>query len=276
MLLRGLSVFAPGLCKQVCLADSLARASDFGFASATTLDFPGGWATALDCSLQLCFDFSGYPDIAIGLALVFGIAFPFNFDGPYRACDIRDFRRRWHMTLSGFLRDYVYVALGGIWHGAGWPFVIWGAMHGAGMVVHRLWRRSGARLPAVPAWPLSFLFVVLALVMFRAPDVATALAVCRALIDVGSFDPAALTGWRIYASQAPFVLWLNALDTMGVGLGGWLLILACLGLSVFGRNSSQPGTASRPTPGWALLTVVPLVVGVPAMQTGQPFIYLRF
>ena len=251
---------------------------------------------SLAYTLQLYFDFSGYSDMAIGLAMMFGIVFPLNFDSPYRACDIRDFWRRWHMTLSRFLRDYVYVTLGGnrqgalrtyrnlfltfvvggIWHGAGWPFVIWGAMHGAALCVHRAWSERGLRLPAPLGWLATFLFVMLALVMFRSPTVDVAVAVYRAMLDVGSFDAGALGAWRIDAAGSPVLGWLNLADRPGLGGGGWPFVVACLALCVFGRNSNTLARNFEPTLARGLACVLLFGLSVVAIETESRFIYFQF
>jgi len=296
MVARGSFLIAIGLFKKVCLADTLGRASDAGFAQATSLDFTGGWITALSYSLQLYFDFSGYSDIAIGLAMLFGIRFPLNFDSPFMASDLRDFWHRWHMTLSRFLRDYVYVPLGGnrrgrllmyrnlfltflvggIWHGAGWPFVIWGALHGVGIGAHRAWSGAGYRMPAIAGWLCTFLFVILAFVMFRAPDVGTALAVYRAMLDVGSLDPSALAAWRIEATGSAVLTWVNALDMVGLGLGGWGFVATCLGICLWGRNSNSLAAAFRPGPVQALVAVLFFMAAVLSIEIESRFIYFQF
>jgi D-alanyl-lipoteichoic acid acyltransferase DltB (MBOAT superfamily) len=152
------------------------------------------WVPTTAYTLQIYFDFSGYSDMAIGLALMFGLRLPLNFNAPYRAVSVRDFWRRWHMTLSRFLRDYLYIPLGGnrcgplrqavnvvatmllggLWHGANWTFVAWGGLHGAGLAVSHLWQGSGLRLPRAAAWALTLLFVMGSWVLFRSADFATA------------------------------------------------------------------------------------------------------
>ena len=296
MVARGSFLIAIGLFKKVCIADTLGRASDAGFSGAAALDCFGGWMTALSYSLQLYFDFSGYSDIAIGLALLFGIRFPVNFDSPFRATDLRDFWRRWHMTLSRFLRDYVYVPLGGnrrgdlvayrnlfltfliggIWHGAGWPFVVWGALHGIGTGLHRAWSVKGFRMPEPLGWVCTFLFVVLAFVMFRAPDVGTALAIYAAMIDVGSLDAAAAMAWRIDGTGSAVLAWVGALDIAGVGLGGWGFVAACLGISVLGRNSNALATSFRASPWQGAAAAVLFVAAVLALEAERRFIYFQF
>lgn len=201
---QGLLLFALGLAKKVLLADYLADWANTGYAQAADLNAFEAWFTSLSYSLQLYLDFSGYTDMAIGISLMFNIRLPINFNSPYKAHSIQDFWRRWHITLSRFLRDYVYIPLGGnrnsslrtyenlfatfviggIWHGAGWTFIIWGALHGAAMALHRWWDRLGLSLPASISWALTFLFVNLTWVFFRAPSVADALAMCEAMIGL--------------------------------------------------------------------------------------------
>jgi D-alanyl-lipoteichoic acid acyltransferase DltB (MBOAT superfamily) len=159
------------------------------------------WVATGAYTLQIYFDFSGYSDMAIGLALMFGLRLPFNFDAPYRAVSARDFWRRWHMTLSRFLRDYLYIPLGGnrcgparqafnvvatmllggLWHGASWTFVAWGGLWGAALAVNHLWAAAGLRLPRPLAWALTLLFTMAGWVLFRSPDFASAGAMFRAL-----------------------------------------------------------------------------------------------
>ena len=190
----GVFIFALGLIKKVLIADNLGQWANDGYASAQALTMVDAWGTSLLYSFQLYFDFSGYSDMAIGLALMFNISMPLNFNSPYQACNIQDFWRRWHMTLSRWLRDYIYIPLGGkraalpriyfnlfatflvggIWHGAGWTFLIWGALHGAAVVFHRIWQDFGLRLPDWIGWAITFMFVNFAWVFFRAEDLPTA------------------------------------------------------------------------------------------------------
>jgi len=200
----GLMIFSAGLFKKVVLADTFAQWSTPGFDTATSLTFVQAWITGLSYTFQLYFDFSGYVDMAIGSAMIFNIHLPINFDSPYRSLSIQDFWRRWHMTLSRFLRDYLYVPLGGyrsgelrtyinlfitfllggLWHGASWMFVVWGALHGTALVLHRLWSRSGLSLPTPIAWLITFVFVVVTWVFFRATDMASALMVLKGMASV--------------------------------------------------------------------------------------------
>jgi D-alanyl-lipoteichoic acid acyltransferase DltB (MBOAT superfamily) len=190
---RGFVLFLIGVAKKVLLADTLAMVADPLFAQAGLAAIPA-WVATGAYTLQIYFDFSGYSDMAIGLALMFGLRLPFNFDAPYRALSPRDFWRRWHITLSRFLRDYLYIPLGGnrcgaarqafnviatmllggLWHGANWTFVAWGGLWGAALAANHLWLSAGLRLPAALGWIGTLLFVMAGWVLFRSPDFASA------------------------------------------------------------------------------------------------------
>jgi alginate O-acetyltransferase complex protein AlgI len=214
LLALGTTLFVMGLGKKVLLADTAAIYATPQFdaaANGVALHMIAAWSGALAYTAQLYFDFSGYSDMAIGIGLMFGIRLPLNFASPYKASSIIDFWRRWHMTLSRFLRDYIYISLGGnrkgsarrhvnlfltmllggIWHGAGWTFVVWGALHGAYLAINHGWRalRVGLGLSAEASSPwgirlaraITFLAVVVAWVFFRAEDVNTAMAMLSAM-----------------------------------------------------------------------------------------------
>ena len=186
----GLFIFSIGLFKKVVIADTFAVWATAGFDYVETLNLIEAWATSLSYTFQLYFDFSGYTDMAIGLALLFNIRLPINFNSPYKATNIQDFWRRWHITLSRFLKDYVYIPLGGnkkgefrtysnllatfiiggIWHGAGWTFVFWGFLHGIALVIHRAWSKLGFKIWTWLAWLITFNFINIAWVFFRAKE----------------------------------------------------------------------------------------------------------
>ena len=197
----GMFIFSMGLFKKVAIADSFAIWATQGFDVADKLNMVEAWATSLSYTFQLYFDFSGYTDMAIGIALLFNIKLPINFNSPYKATSIQDFWRRWHITLSRFLRDYLYIPLGGnrrgesrtylnlfatfllggIWHGAGWTFVFWGALHGFAMVINRAWQKLGYRMHTLLAWFITFNFVNIAWIFFRAKDFDDALKVLHGM-----------------------------------------------------------------------------------------------
>ena len=206
-LARGAMLFIIGLLKKVALADTLAPNVDMLFAKATggaALNGAEAWLAAVSFALQIYFDFSGYSDMAIGLARMFGFRLPFNFDAPYRSASIREFWRRWHVTLSRFLRDYLYIPLGGnrlggtrqavnviitmllggLWHGASWTFVAWGGLHGAALAVNGAWARARLQLPWALGWLVTMLFVLVGWVLFRAADFATAWHMLESMVGL--------------------------------------------------------------------------------------------
>jgi len=202
----GLFIFSIGMFKKVIIADTFAIWANNGFDGGKTLDFISAWATSLSYTFQLYFDFSGYCDMAIGASLLFNIWLPINFNSPYKAFDIQDFWRRWHITLSRYLRDYLYIplggnrcsttrvyfnimatfVLGGLWHGASWMFVIWGSLHGVALIIHRVWSGLNWRLPKAAAWLLTFSFVNITWVFFRAKNIDDALRVISGMVDISS------------------------------------------------------------------------------------------
>jgi len=200
----GLFIFSIGLFKKVVIADSFAKWATAGFDRAEVLNLLEAWAASLSYTFQLYFDFSGYTDMAIGAALLFNIKLPINFNSPYKALDIQDFWRRWHITLSRFLRDYIYIPLGGnrrgsfrtynnllatfilggIWHGAGWTFVFWGFLHGMALVIHRFWKSLGFAMPRMLAWFITFNFVNITWVFFRAKEWDDAIKVLGSMFNL--------------------------------------------------------------------------------------------
>jgi alginate O-acetyltransferase complex protein AlgI len=200
----GLFIFSIGLFKKTVIADTFSLWAIPGFDAATTLNFFEAWATSLSYTFQLYFDFSGYTDMAIGAALLFNIKLPINFNSPYKATDIQDFWRRWHITLSRFLKDYVYIPLGGnrngkfitynnllftfivggVWHGAGWTFIFWGGLHGIALVIHRAWNKLGFKLWTWLAWLITFNFINIAWVFFRAKEWDDALKVLGGMFSL--------------------------------------------------------------------------------------------
>lgn len=200
----GLFIFSIGLFKKVVIADSFAVWATNGFDNAAVLNLFEAWATSLSYTFQLYFDFSGYCDMAIGAALLFNIKLPINFNSPYKALNIQDFWRRWHITLSRFLRDYIYIPLGGnrkgrlrtyanlmatfiiggIWHGAGWTFVFWGFLHGVALVIHRIWSELGFKMNKFLAWFITFNFINITWVFFRAKEWDDALKVLKGMFGL--------------------------------------------------------------------------------------------
>jgi alginate O-acetyltransferase complex protein AlgI len=323
----GITIFAIGLAKKVLIADNLAEYAAPVFSPKSEMPtLLTAWGGALAYTFQLYFDFSGYSDMAIGLSRLFGIRLPLNFNSPYKATSITEFWRRWHMTLSRFLRDYLYIplggnrhgefrrhanlfitmVLGGLWHGAGWNFVIWGALHGAFLIVNHAWRElchkfglglsgRGGRWLAIA---LTFVCVVFGWVYFRAPDLPTANHIVLGMLG---FNGAALPD-AIASRLGP--LW-PLLQGMGVqaGLGGgaafvglWFWI-AVGGLIAFvfpntqeimhrfepayveGRAADVARTTAfawQPRRRVAILVGLLLALGVLALSRPTEFLYFQF
>jgi alginate O-acetyltransferase complex protein AlgI len=211
----GLTLLLIGLVKKVCIADQLApyatNVFDHAAQGSYRIGLLAAWQGALAYTVELYTDFSGYSDMAIGLARMFGVKLPANFNSPYKSTSIIEFWRRWHMTLSRFLRDYLYVPLGGnrkgslrrylnlmitmllggLWHGAGWTYVAWGGLHGLYLLINHAWRNFTKReLPSLPAGLITLLAVITAWVFFRASDFASAANIVEGLFGLnGTGDP---------------------------------------------------------------------------------------
>lgn len=269
----GLFILSMGLFKKVVVADTFAVWATQGFDKLQVLNCGDAWAASLSYAMQLYFDFSGYTDMAIGSALMFNIKLPLNFNSPYKALDIQDFWRRWHMTLSRWLRDYLYIPLGGnrkgpgrtyfnlfltfllggLWHGAGWTFVVWGALHGVGSVLHRSWQRLGFRMPRWLAWLITFNFVNVAWVFFRAKTFPDAVKVLKGMLGFSAF-------------------------AMPEGLPGNSLVLglALLIFVVVAKNSMELADHFRPNWKWAMLVLLMIASGVFNLGRVSEFLYFQF
>jgi len=204
----GLMIFAIGLFKKVIIADTFrAFVEPIYDGKFPAPAFADAWGATLAFTLQIYFDFSGYSDMAIGLARIFNVRFPENFDSPYQSTSLIEFWRRWHITLSFFLRDYLYIPLGGnrrgelrrninlfitmllggLWHGANWTFVMWGALHGGFLSLNHVWRKRGRALPPLVCWALTFLLVVIAWVFFRAATFSRAAQLLSGMVGLNGF-----------------------------------------------------------------------------------------
>jgi len=284
---RGLIMLSIGLAKKVLIADSLSPFVHHAFDVARTLSFSDAAFGALCYTLQLYFDFSGYCDMAIGCAFLFNIELPWNFNSPYKATSIQDFWRRWHMTLSRWLRDYLYIPLGGnrhgagrtlcnlfltfllggLWHGAAWTFVIWGAMHGAALAIHRVWSKSGRSLHCILAWPITFLFVNLSWIVFRATDFACVKKFAVAFTGAN--------GWELSKS------FVNALLNVSVFPSKPALrffVVGILLIALFGRNSQSMLTLlpSKRIHVWAAFLLAASIALLCIPDKPQEFIYFQF
>ena len=324
----GLTIFAIGLFKKVLLADPVgayARPVFDAAAAGVPLTALEAWGGALAYTFQLYFDFSGYSDMAIGLSRLFGVVLPLNFHSPYKAVNIIDFWRRWHMTLSRFLRDYLYVplggnrrgsarrylnlmitmVLGGLWHGAGWTFVLWGTLHGAYLAINHGWhalrRRVGhdlARSSAagrVAGCALTFLAVVMAWVVFRAADLPAALLMLKAMAGANGFvvPDVWLPKWGAFGQwlAAHGVVFGDTRDLVPAGLVHWIWILLLVvwcapntqqWLAAFRPALALPADlrparfAWRPTPAFALVAAALVTLSIFNLHRQSEFLYFQF
>jgi D-alanyl-lipoteichoic acid acyltransferase DltB (MBOAT superfamily) len=292
----GLFIFSIGLFKKVVIADTFAVWATQGFDVATTLYLFEAWATSLSYTFQLYFDFSGYTDMAIGLALLFNIRLPVNFNSPYKATNIQDFWRRWHITLSRFLRDYVYIPLGGnrkggfrtynnlmatfviggLWHGAGWTFVFWGFLHGLALIIQRLWEKLGFKLWTWLAWLITFNFVNIAWVFFRAKEWDDAIKVLGSMF---SLDNIVLP--NMLESRLPF------LTDLGVNFGDFVVnirgdfytpvwIFIGFIIVLFFRNSMQLLNHFKTSFYFLIYTIIILIIALGGLNEFSEFLYFNF
>lgn len=321
----GLSVLGIGLVKKILFADPLADLADPVFSAAQyggTVLFFEAWAATLAYSLQLYFDFSAYSDMAIGISLMFGIRLPINFDSPYKATSIIDFWQRWHITLSRFLRDYLYIALGGnrkgharrylnlfatmalggLWHGASWNFLLWGALHGLYLIVNHAWRTlkperpatTGARRVAgrAAAWLLTFLAVAVAWVFFRAATLESAFHLLSIMAGrEGIALPPSLAGatasaWGVVARPD----WLGSFPAARGGALLAVLMLVCLMMPnvqqtfrlhqpalLHGKLHASPGKMVwQPRMAWAFVIAVGMGISLSRLGNDSQFLYFNF
>lgn len=305
-LAAGITFLSMGLFKKIFVADGLApSASHFfdGLAVGGGITTYEAWHAALAYTLQLYFDFSGYSDMAVGLSLMFNVNLPVNFYSPYRSTSIIDFWRRWHMTLSRFLRDYIYIPLGGsrhgagrryvnlmstmliggIWHGASTTFVVWGALHGAFLTINHGWRALLKTFPlrvqallssraCIPFyWLATFVAVVFGWVVFRAPTVETAWTIWGAMVQLGTLAiPPNASGEIAWIGM--LVLWVaigpNTNELMGYRYGTEEM------------DSPHPFAFRwQPTKAWALLIATMLMLTMVIAMTQREkleFLYFQF
>lgn len=288
MVSAGLFLLATGLFKKVIVADWLGEYVSQPFSHAASLQFLEAWTAALAYALQLYFDFSAYSEMAMGLALLFGIHLPLNFNSPYKSSNIAEFWRRWHMTLGRFLRDYLYIplggshhgarraalaalivmVLGGLWHGAGWTFILWGVMHGVYLAVHRLWA-SRFHMPRPLGMALTFVAVLFAWVMFRAASVPDAISIWKSMLGLnGLVLPPAL-----YATlPSPFVIRYSSFIN---GLEIWVM-LCVLAFTMLAKNAHERLLIDVPTRRSAMYLSAMVLFSILALGHPSTFLYFQF
>ena len=311
--LIGGSIFVFGLAKKVLLADNLAPLAGAVFDRSSEPGLLVAWGGVLAYTFQLYFDFSGYSDMAIGLSRLFGVKLPLNFDSPYKAATISDFWRRWHMTLSRFLRDYLYIPLGGnkhgplrrygnlmvtmllggLWHGAGWNFLLWGGLHGAYLCIQHAWS-SMFRLPRPLAVLLTFVAVVIAWVFFRATSLPIAFDLLAGMAGAHGVGLPEAIGQRL----GPLAPLLQRLGVDFYGGGGeqfvttWFWVTVAAFVAFACPNTQQIHARLRPAiervrplrgglhfslrPRWAIGLGLASTLCVLALSRPSEFLYFQF
>jgi len=294
----GLFIFSIGLFKKVIIADTFAIWATAGFDTATTLNLLEAWIVSLSYTFQLYFDFSGYTDMAIGAALLFNIKLPINFNSPYKATGVIDFWQRWHITLSSFITIYIYTPLvksfnkltfhkamiativtfliAGLWHGASWMFVIFGGLHGLALVINNYWKKTKIKMNIILAWFITFNFVNITFVFFRANEWDDAIKVLRSMF---SLDNIMLPS--ILESVLPF------LNKFGVEFGwftqniqgksftlAWLI--AGFILVLFFENSTKKLNNFKPNIVNSFIFVAAFTISFYKLSGYSEFLYFRF
>jgi D-alanyl-lipoteichoic acid acyltransferase DltB (MBOAT superfamily) len=279
-----LMLFAIGLFKKAVVADAFSRFADAGYEGTQRLSLVEGWVTSLAYTFQLYFDFSGYSDMAVAAAAFFGVKLPFNFNSPYKATSIVDFWRRWHITLSNFITTYLYtpilrafseitfaramvatlsaMLIAGLWHGPSWNFVLFGALHGVGLVANQIWKKRKRKLPKPLAWLLTFLYVNFAFVFFRAPHLRDALRVLAGMAGRGGI--AGASAWAA----------IRGIERAQLGL----VALVGVGVALLAENSNALYTRFRPSRRLLGYTVATAAIALLFLNatSAKDFVYFDF
>ncbi len=279
----GIFIFCIGLFKKVIIADSLSPVVGKGFDEVVYLGFVEAWLVSLAYTFQLYFDFSGYTDMALGTAKLFNISLPINFNSPYKAIDIQDFWRRWHITLSRFLKEYLYIPLGGnkkgeartyinlfltfltggLWHGASWMFVFWGALHGLALVINRLWKKLNIEMHKYIATFITFMFVSTCWVFFRATTIDDAIKILKGMF-----------GFNGFTVHHPAVV--STFDHIKMDPAILSLILACFAIVWLYKNTNELSYKFQPNFKTALASAIILFVAIINLNKISEFLYFQF
>ncbi len=294
----GLFLFFIGLFKKVVIADALSSIVKAGFDKSLSLNFVEAWVTSLSYTCQLYFDFSGYSDMAVGVGLMFNIILPINFNSPYKAVNVIDFWKRWHISLSNFITTYLYTPIlrscsritfthsmiaifvamfiSGFWHGAGWTFIIWGALHGAALVVNHNWKKRKIKMPKFLAWFITFNFVNLSFVFFRAKGWDEAIKVFKGMFGLNGFIPV-----EVYENFSLLNIFRSKFGkTMLAGIDGrnstfWMMLLALL-FALLLKNSNELTKEFKPS--WRTFAFVIIISFYTLLNMGKvsEFLYFQF
>lgn len=295
---KGLYIFAIGLFKKVLIADTFAKMVDSGYSMINTLSSLEAILVSLAYTFQLYFDFSGYCDMAIGIGYMFNIEITQNFNSPYKATSIQDFWGRWHMSLTRFLRQYLYFPLGGsrrgtlrtyvnimivflvsgIWHGANWTFIVWGVLHGAANCINRMINPLWKKMNIVTQWMLTFLFVNLMWIVFRADSLAEASQFINRMLSMNDFS---IRYDLVNCFSLPELTWLQGkIPLLGQlfltvnGLPMWIFFIGAFAVVLNAPNSKE--LVFRPTFTTGFFTILLLVWSIISLAGVSTFLYWNF
>ena len=291
----GVFIFSIGFFKKAVIADTFSIWASNGFDFMDQLNLIEAWVTSLSYTFQLYFDFSGYTDMAMGAALLFNIKLPINFNSPYKSTNIRDFWKSWHITLSRFLRDYIYIPLGGnkkgsfkmysnlfttfliggLWHGAGWTFIFWGAMHAFAIIAHRIWTNTGVKLNNIISWFLTFNFINLSWVFFRAEKWEDAIKIIKGMMGLtGVVLPISLQ--NISFLQQNKIVFGEVFANFNSDTEVILWIAIAFFICLFFKNSNQVLIAYKPSSKIVFFIVLIFVISLMHLDKNVDFIYFNF
>jgi len=314
----GMFFFFFGLAKKVVIADTMGSISTLIFSAVSAGGVPmlfEAWIGALAYTIQIYFDFSGYCDMAVGIALLFNIRFPVNFYSPYKVTSLIDFWRCWHITLSNFLRDYLYIPLGGnryglpveirnlmitmllggLWHGAGWTFVIWGGLHGVFLVINHLWRKIEITVNSYFCWFITFLAIVTTWVFFRADSVDTALSIIKGMVGLNGINmPNTVPdlGFFTHSGILPLSNASSTIAILGISISLFIALLlpnlyqltknyetAIINQKQYRVKLINPINISLKyslSIWWCILVAIIAVLGIISVQSTSEFLYFQF
>lgn len=298
---KGIVAFILGLAKKVLIADLFGKVANIGFGDVSELNTITALITMFSYTVQIYFDFSGYSDMAIGISLLFNIKLPMNFNSPYKATTISDFWKRWHMTLTRFFTQYIYIPLGGsrkgslrtyinvliiflisgIWHGANYTFIVWGIMHGVAMVINRIFKEKINKRNSILNWLITFIFINLTWVMFRADSISEAILFYRNLLSfdfgnttsltsiIGVFQTIEIT---TIGNILPILKSIDNSYHVVIQLFIIITLFAMLGM----KNTNERIEKLKPTKKLATVIVVLFIFSIMSMSQVTTFLYVNF
>lgn len=293
---RGLFLFSTGLFKKIIIADTFAKAASWGFSNIDIMSGMDAVITMVAYTFQIYFDFSGYSDMAVGLASLFNIEIPYNFNAPYQSCSVTEFWKRWHITLTNFLTKYVYYPLGGgkrgkvrtyvnimivflisgIWHGANWTFIIWGVIHGAANVVNRIFSTAWNKIAKGIRWSLTFIFICVTWVFFRADTPKMALEFLLKVFSQHTLQVTPELAGCFVLPEVDLLEWVFGIHQFSAT--NYVIMIIEIMMAFILILRVQPFVTKRfcPTVSNMIGTIICLTWSVFSLADNSPFIYFGF